>query len=215
MNLLTIGNQKLGRTIAGFSLPPVDSCPGRTPTCEGCCYARSGRFVLPAVRRLLAWNFEVSRRPSFVADMVEELQRRRIRRLRVHVSGDFYDPEYTWKWIAILRATPQVRSYAYTRSWRSAAILPALEQLTASENFTLWFSCDSDSGLPPRVPPGVRLCWLMTCENELVPKVDLVFRTRPLRKVPSRRVGLTMICPSESGATASTSCSRCGHCWRQ
>jgi hypothetical protein len=213
MNLLTVGNMKLGPSIASFSIPPVVTCPGRSPTCEECCYATRGRFVLPAVRRLLEWNYKASKRPTFAEDVVEEIQRRRIKLLRVHVSGDFYSSEYTTQWLEVVRAVRKCRFYGYTRSWREPSILPVLAEMALEKNMRLWFSADSDTGLPPPVP-GVRTAWLMTEEGEAVPKVDLVFRTHPLRKSRSKRVGLSLVCPTETGSRAATDCGRCGHCWR-
>ena len=43
-NLLPRGNGKLGEGIHAWSLPAVESCPGRSDLCSQVCSARSGRF---------------------------------------------------------------------------------------------------------------------------------------------------------------------------
>jgi hypothetical protein len=40
-NLLVRGNRKLGESVHSFSVPAVDTCPGRSAPCERACYARS------------------------------------------------------------------------------------------------------------------------------------------------------------------------------
>ncbi len=47
------------------------------------------------------------------------------------------------------------------------------------------------------------------------PRSDLVFRVHKLRKAVCKRVGLTLVCPVENGATGHrTDCGRCGVCWK-
>jgi hypothetical protein len=214
MNLLSRGNGKIGNGIFAFNLPAVDTCPGLSAACDRCCYARRSRWLFPNVRRALAWNFRSARQPYFAGEMVEEIGRRKVRVLRLHSSGDFFDAEYVGKWVEILAASPRVRAYAYTRSWRIPEMRPALEELATLSNFKLWFSADRDTGLPPRVPPGVRVAWLLERNGDEVPGgVALVFRDHPLRRIPRTRISLAMVCPTENGAGSGT-CSSCKLCWR-
>ena len=51
--------------------------------------------------------------------------------------------------------------------------------------------------------------------EEAIPAgVDLIFRVRRLRRVPARRVGLVLVCPTETGLGQPRTCDRCGICWR-
>jgi hypothetical protein len=214
MNLLTRGNDKLGSRIFAFNLPARTTCPGMSAACANC-YATRGRWRFPAVREALEWNLRTARRRHFVEDMVEELRRRRVRLLRLHSSGDLFDEAYTRRWVEILDRSPSVTAYAYTRSWRVGAILPALEQLAALPNMRLWYSADEDTGVPSPVPQGVRVAWLLQRADEPVPAgVDLVFRVHALRKEPTRRIGLALVCLTEQGRESATTCSTCGVCWR-
>lgn len=113
--LLQLGNSKLGSAIHVWSLPAVQTCPGRTPTCERLCYATKSRFTLSVVRDRLQWNLAQAFRDDFVSRMAREITRKGVIVLRVHVSGDFMSAEYAKKWLDIFRLCPKVRFYAYTR----------------------------------------------------------------------------------------------------
>ncbi len=153
--------------------------------------------------------------------MVDFILRRQVQVVRLHVGGDFPSPAYTRKWLAVMRRLPGVRFYFYTRSWKVAAIRRILVAMARLPNVRAWFSADLQTGLPRRVPAGVRLAWLMSATADLPPRADLVFRVRPLRRLVRKRVswqgggGQALVCPTENGATGQrTSCAQCGVCWR-
>jgi hypothetical protein len=70
--------------------------------------------------------------------VLAELDKTRAERLRVHDSGDFFNPEYLQLWLDIAYARPNVQFYAYTKSvsWVKAA--QAAGQVP--KNFTIVFS---------------------------------------------------------------------------
>lgn len=213
-NLLGKGNGKLGENIHTFSIPAWDTCPGRSEACS-ICYARKGWFRIGRMREMLDRNLEASRADNFADRMIAEIERRWCRVVRIHVSGDFYDPAYASKWVEIAERCPDVTFYCYTRSWRVAEIVPVLEELAALENTRMWYSADDDTGIPERVPCGVRVAYLLRTEDDRgAETVDLVFRDKPLRTTVSRRVGLAMVCPVENGTDADTDCGRCKVCWK-
>jgi hypothetical protein len=209
--LLQRGNTKLGEGIYTFSLPPVATCPGASPACRRECYALRGhfRFQRRAYRRCLA----ESKAEGFAARVIGEIRRRWAGCVRIHVAGDFYSADYVRKWVAVARACPQTRFFAYTRSWRKADIAAALEELSRCRNVRLWYSCDRDTGIPARVPRRVKLAWMQTSADDLPPRADLVFRVHRLRKTVAKRVALAVVCPVENGATGHrTDCGRCRLC---
>lgn len=210
-NLLQQGNTKLGEGIYTFSLPAVKTCPGASPACRKECYAIRGRFHF--LRGAYLRYLRESKAQSFAARMIAEVRRRWVACVRIHVSGDFYSAEYVRKWVAIARACPGVRFFAYTRSWRNADIAPALAELARCRNVRLWYSTDRDTGIPARVPRRVRLAWMQTQAAELPPRADLVFRVQRLRRTVVKRVALALVCPVENGATGHrTDCGRCRLC---
>jgi hypothetical protein len=141
--------------------------------------------------------------------------------VRWMVSGDVYSVGFAKKLLAVVRRTPNVRHFLYTRSWRVASIRPVLLALAAEPNCRVWFSCDRDSGTPFPVPPGVRCAWMMADPSEAETHADhvaachLVFRVRRLRNTPALKVCGVTTCPVENGVTGhDTDCGRCGLCWK-
>jgi hypothetical protein len=214
MNLLTRGNHKIGEAVHCWSLPPVLTCPGRSALCERHCYARRGKFLAPSVKACHLRNLEAAASPDFEKRMRQEIRRRRCQIVRVHVSGDFYSPEYVRKWTAISLWFRQTRFYAYTRSWRVPEMVESLRDLGRLRNFRLWYSADAETGMPPG--GGARVAWMATRADETVPAgVGLVFRVRGLRSDPRRRIGLSMVCPTETGLPGckDVTCTSCGRCY--
>ena len=134
--MLVQGNGKLGQAISLWSLPAVSTCPGRSAICELWCYAKSGRFLLPTVKDRLQWNLAQTLRDDFVSRLVDEIRRKGVLVIRIHSSGDFDTAAYATKWMEIMKQCPQVRDYAYTRSYRVPEIAAVLEEMAQSEQNT-------------------------------------------------------------------------------
>jgi hypothetical protein len=214
---LVQGNEKVGQHIFVFSLPAALTCPGATPTCLANCYARRNRYRFGGVRASLLKNWAASLDPFFAEKLIAEIRERQARVVRIHASGDFYDLTYIRRWARVIRNCPATTFYTYTRSWRLSGLRAAIEKLLAPlPNLKLWYSADADSGMPEGLPPGVRVAWLQTDADEPIPEgVDLIFRVHRLRRRPARRIGLTLVCPTENGSTDhKTDCGRCGRCWQ-
>jgi hypothetical protein len=126
-----------------FSIPAGDTCPGKSEFCQGC-YAQKGFFQMPRLKSSYTQNLESTHKDSFVHTMIGHIQQttRKVKTFRIHVAGDFYSASYTRKWIAIVKALPDIQFYAYTRSWRVETIKPALEELRALPNIQLFASVD-------------------------------------------------------------------------
>lgn len=214
--LLVRGNQKLGPGIFSWSLPAGETCPGQTPACASHCYAKSGHYIHQNVKEVHHRNLDLTKDDKFVGWMGRELRRTMPRVVRIHVSGDFYSPEYTAKWGRIAKAYSETTFFAFTRSWRVPQIRVELNKLAKLPNVRLWFSVDCDTGIPKRMPRRVKLAWMQTAADDLPPRSDLVFRVRSLRKTVTKRIGLTLVCPVENGATAHrVTCGTCRICWSE
>lgn len=217
--MLTPGNLKLGgQRIWGFALPSGTPavCPGLSPTCSSHCYAVAMERYRPAATAKYRRNLRASRRRDFVRRVVAFLIAHRVAVVRIHTAGDYYSPRYARKWLAIMRRSPRVIFYFYTRSWRIPEIRAVLDQMSTVPNCVAWFSCDIDTGVPVNVPTGVRLAWLSVSEDDVPPDgIDLVFRVRSLRRQPVAP-GSPPVCPAEDGVPRlhRTTCDVCGRCWR-
>ncbi len=219
--MLTLGNHKLGPApIWGFGLPSGarGACPGRSPACTRHCYAVAVERCRPAAAALYRRNYRRSRRRAFARRVRAFLVAHAVRVVRVHTGGDFYSPAYARKWLDVMRRSPRVRFYFYTRSWRVPAIRAVIDAMAELPNCRAWYSCDRDTGVPADVPPRVRLAWLAVEPGDAPPPgTDLVFRVRRLRRATvSNAPGAALVCPTENGAPRAVpvTCARCGHCWR-
>ena len=206
------GNTKLGVLVHHWSIPSGlrDICVGASSLCLMLCYAMRQHYHRQTVKDALARNYQESLRKDFVSVVCGWLRSLFARVVRVHASGEFYSKEYVEKWIEIAKRNRRIEFYAYTRSWRDPEIYPALIQLSRMPNFTLWWSCDRETGAPPRIK-GIRRAYLMVDDQD-VPKywVDLVFREKT--KTQMKWVNRALVCPPENGITKTT-CSHCQLCW--
>lgn len=218
--MLYPGNQKLGRhLIWSFSLPSgkADVCVGMTQTCKRVCYAARLESYRPSAAKRYKINLRLSRRRGFVRRIRAFIVANHIRILRIHAGGEFWSRRYTRKWLAIIRRSPKVRFYSYTRSWRVPVIRQVLDEMAAEPNLQLWYSADRDTGLPEVVPKRVRVAWLMTTADDRPPRpVDLIFRVQSLRRTQLAIVDDTPVCPAEDGFRRKhpMTCDQCRTCWR-
>jgi hypothetical protein len=98
-----------------------NTCPEADPeACVPLCYARTGTYrfrgVLAAHERNLAMLMDDM--AGWEARMTKELAHKRYAggHIRIHDSGDMYSDDYVAAWLRIMRATPAVTFYAYTKA---------------------------------------------------------------------------------------------------
>jgi hypothetical protein len=83
-------------------------------------------------------------------------------------------------------------------------------------NCSVWYSCDSETGLPTDVPPEIRLAWLQVDSGEIPPaSVHLVFRDYRLRKQRIVNSNGAHVCPEQDGVPRAqpTTCEACRRCF--
>ena len=139
--VISKGNQKLG-VIPSFSLPALETCPGKTEFCDRYCYANRGRFWWKKVKEELRMNLIATRCDDFAEKISEVILQAAPEAFRIHVSGDFYDYAYTRKWIEIAKTCSSVVFFGSTRSWRIPALNEPLKELAALPNVCLRASTD-------------------------------------------------------------------------
>lgn len=214
-HFFTEGNNKLGK-ILNFSIPAIKTCPGKSTLCSSICYATRSHYSFFKNKKdsLFERNWRRSKQKSFVEKAVAELKRSTNKLVRIHVSGDFYSPEYVEKWIQIVQACPEKRFWVYTRSWRLPEFRSVLVRLSRLKNIRVWFSADAETGVPARPPKRVRVAYLKSQAEEKVPSCDLVFRDKPISKERQIREEETLICPKENGTGWEGNCRICKFCYR-
>ena len=215
------GNDKLGRRIWHFSLPPAVTCTTATNLCLTHCYALNYSLRWPEnTLRLYARSYRFALQPDFTRLMIRHIRRKRIRLLRIHVSGEFFSAKYIRKWITIATRCPGTRFFCYTRAWRSARMRCALQELASSPNMFMWLSLDRNAHEAP-TSPVFRTAYMAVDNRDIPPATaDLVFRVRD-RRVRTIRLGGSLVCPVENGTTAGheLQCQQCRLCfdtaWRR
>lgn len=137
-----------------FGLPSGISCPGATAVCKKICYAAKIETRYTNVRTVMHHNFDLLRNAdvntavSLLDEMITEFVIDSTRRnaplfFRIHFDGDFFSLDYARAWAEVIRRHPQVRFWAYTRSFGPALdVLPELEGLP---NLALYLSVDVDN----------------------------------------------------------------------
>lgn len=92
----------------------LKTCPNAAACAKGC-YATMGAYKFSNVAKVFESRLKLSQAPNFTLIINAEIKRRKVMRLRIHDSGDFYSKEYIDAWLAIIRANPQTVFYAYTK----------------------------------------------------------------------------------------------------
>jgi hypothetical protein len=114
--MLLKGNKKLGKSIYHFPLPAIQTC---TPSkwCKKHCYALHGIYVIhkKMIDKCHQRNYFTTMEDSFIQDISFEISKKKIKYVRIHTSGDFYDNRYVWKWYQIALYHPETKFLAFTK----------------------------------------------------------------------------------------------------
>ncbi|MEU9744827.1 GP88 family protein [Streptomyces niveus] len=145
--LLTQNSQLRKEGIFNWTLPAFavklpdgsnfNVCP-QAGACADLCYARVGAYRFKNVRAAHIRNLLLCRDSpeEWEKRMTEELGHRRYvnKWIRLHDSGDFYSDAYLLAWMRIMKASPEVRFYCYTKE---ISRFQRLVKQDAPDNF-LW-----------------------------------------------------------------------------
>lgn len=137
---VSFGNKKLPTDTMIFNLPARVTCPGRTEFCDSKCYAIKAEKMYKAVLPARQGNFAEARREDFPYNMQLIIDKyvHKIKRVRVHESGDFFNQKYLDQWFFIAERFPALTFYAYTKSFH-------LDFIKKPSNFILIASFDQTS----------------------------------------------------------------------
>jgi hypothetical protein len=157
-----LGNAKLSKAIATFSLPAGHACPfakeclsssdrftGKITDGKHCrfrCFAASGEARATSVRKARWHNFDMLKEADTVEKMARVIQKslpEGLDKIRVHVSGDFFTEKYFLAWLNVALNNPLRLFYGYTKATpflvKYKSHLPANFRFTASKGGT----CDN------------------------------------------------------------------------
>jgi len=134
-------NTKLG-VLPSFSLPVLETCPGKTEFCSRLCYGLNGRFTRQRMREIYQNNLQASKQAAFVDRIVCEILKTDAKVFRLHVVGDFYNAKYVESWLEIADRLPDVKFFGSTRSWRVLRLRDAVKNFRDLPNVYLRASID-------------------------------------------------------------------------
>lgn len=201
---------------ASWSLPARKACPfafyGEGTIC-GDCYATKGSYtqypnVNKAQETRFAWVRECLKTDegtdSFVKTMVETIRRAvdgenrkhpgAGRYFRVHDAGDLFSPAYTWAWVRIVQALPDIKFWFPTRSWRPLTMT--------------------------KISPDVKIAWelalmALNAEANVTVRPSALFFNAPAPKIPGFASGSTATAEGYScpASRQDNECRECRKCW--
>jgi hypothetical protein len=118
-------------------------CPSAR-ACRALCYARTGTYRFPGVLAAHIRNltYVLERPQEWAAEMKEELKHKRYqgKHVRLHDSGDFFSADYVRLWLEIIRESPGVTFYAYTKE---VSLFREIVEPNKPENFRFRYSLAS------------------------------------------------------------------------
>lgn len=132
---VSFGNLKLPKDTMIFNIPAVSTCPFKTAFCTRSCYALKAERLYKAVKPAREHNLRITKREDFTEVMALTIERHahKIKRVRIHESGDFYRQSYLDAWFKVAKRFPGITFYAYTKSfWLDFSAKPDNFKLIAS-----------------------------------------------------------------------------------
>ncbi len=116
-----LGNMKLSKRIAIWSLLAIETCPNCSD-CAKTCYAVKAQRQYPSVfqGRRIRTEYAKNKPDILKHELINELKRLvakgKIDAVRIHGSGDFFAEHYVDMWIEIKKELPSLRFYTYTKT---------------------------------------------------------------------------------------------------
>jgi hypothetical protein len=221
-----------------FSLVEVDDCPGSTPTCRAACYVQGLRVTAPEVHARYEDNSrtirEILELPYLcVRDWAGRLgawiTANASQGFRWHVSGDIFSQAYAHFIADVVRYSPTVPHWIYTRSHSFIGPLVRLDNLAvnlSADRDNLWGARAARAQY--RAIRELRIAYLVDASGYVprdLPAGSVLFPDYNLRGRDLERPvdaawwqGLTpaqrrMVCPVDFfGASESLRCGPCRKC---
>ena len=121
-------NKKLGKNIYAFDLPAVVSCPN-SDICFKSCYANKGSYIWKSAKNSNTYNYAIALNDLeyLQKELIKEIEKRNIKTIRIHSSGDFFSKEYFLMWCNIAKHFKDLKIFTYSKA-------PQIENLKIPKN---------------------------------------------------------------------------------
>jgi len=181
-----------------------------TDPCEDVCYALDFVFLTPTSKKKHGDNWERAQNTDeFLSDLYAEIRYRRVKRIRIHVGGDFFSVPYLQAWSWVAERCKTTTFLFYTRAWRAAEMRVPLIAMAACQRLRILVG--GPRHRPCDFPVGRRAFLCTNFQDELlVPSGVLVFRhqTRTIAKF----INGSWVCAKEQGTKTGVTCSSYKQC---
>ena len=110
-------NKKLGKNIYAFDLPAVVSCPNSN-ICFKTCYANKGTYIWKSAKNSNTYNYAIALNDLeyLQKELIKEIEKRNIKNIRIHSSGDFFSKEYFLMWCNIAKHFKNLNIFTYSKA---------------------------------------------------------------------------------------------------
>ena len=124
-------NKKLGKDIHAFDLPAVVSCPNSND-CFNDCYANKGTYIWKSAKNSNTYNFAIALNDLkyLQKELIKEIEKKNIKNIRIHSSGDFFSKEYFLMWCNIAKRFKNIKIFTYSKA-------PQIEGLKVPKNLNI------------------------------------------------------------------------------
>jgi len=124
-------NSKLGKKIHAFDLPAVVSCPDSS-TCFKTCYANKGTFIWKSAKNSNTYNYAIALNDIeyLQKELIKEIEKKNIKCIRIHSSGDFFSKEYFLMWCNIAKHFKDLKIFTYSKA-------PQINKLVIPSNLNI------------------------------------------------------------------------------
>lgn len=192
------GNNKTGKCgkcydkILIWNMPCVKTCPGASDWCMRYCYNAAYNNMYEWEGNFRKYSSDSGGLRRELTDQLKELCSSKSIAVRLHSSGDFFSNNYIDFWIKIMKETPNIRYWSYTRSWRVEELSDKIAELHSIPNLSLYYSWDNTMGCPKN-----KAKLAIVCNNNL--EVNSYSNQKEY-----------IICPEQYNLV--NSCAECGSC---
>jgi hypothetical protein len=118
----------------------MNVCPN-AGACASFCYARNGTYNFSNVKGRHIGNLEyvLDEPEAWFEQMLAEVSHPKMvgKYIRIHDAGDFFSEDYLNLWLEIVRRTPQVNFYCYTKE---VSLFKRVVEPNCPENFKYLYS---------------------------------------------------------------------------
>lgn len=117
--ILSRGNAKIDKSCFIYSHTPIVGCGAGCKHCKNTCYAKPLYDMRKQVKAKWDRNLELTKSDELYTRFCNELQDRKVQKVRLMQAGDFYNADVTNKFYNIIKDSPNVTFYGYTKNKRA------------------------------------------------------------------------------------------------